>query len=154
MKPSQKELNDFVLDLVEFMGKHFASRFDKTRVAGGNEGVSIRIRRAESDSELEITTDRLDPYIAFGKTHWHYHPYMGSKEELFARIQSDLTAVFMDRLVVVGGSKGEAFMGGISFRNVSDEEAIGDYRGRTPGCTEITLKKWTRPESVHPFSDP
>jgi hypothetical protein len=154
MKPSQKELNEFILDLVEFMGKHFSTRFDKTRVAGGNEGVSIRIRRAESGSELEITTDRLDPYIDFGTTHWHYHQYMGSKEDVFARIQSDLTEVFMDRLVVVSGSKGDEFMGALSYRNVPDEEAIADYRKRTPGCTGITLKKWSQPESVLPFSEP
>jgi hypothetical protein len=152
MRPSQKELNDFILDLVEFLGKHFTSRFDKTRVAGGNEGVSIRIRRAESDSELEITTDRLDPYFDFGTVQWRYRQLLDSKEELFVRIQSDLIAVFMDRLVAVRGSAGSAAKGGRIFLDVPDAEAIDAYRGMHPDCDEIVLKKWTSPEATIPVS--
>jgi hypothetical protein len=145
MRPSQKELNEFVLDLVEFMGKHFASRFDKTRVAGGNEGVSIRIRRASSGSELEITTDRMDPFYEFGSVHWHFHPYAGSKEALFERMLSDLSAVFSDRIVAINGFQGERVLGGRAFWDTTDAEAVRLYREAHPECDKLTLKKWSEP---------
>jgi|GEM_PF-6683364 len=150
MKPSQKELNEFVLDLIEFMGKHFTDRFDKTRVAGGNEGVSVRVRRTGAASELEITTDRLDPEIDFASARWQYREYTGSKDALFERILSDLTAVFMDRLVVVSGSKAGQSPGRRVFRDVSEAEAVAQYRARHPECDMVVLKKWTEPEAVIP----
>jgi hypothetical protein len=146
MKPSQKELNDFVLDLVEFMGKHFPSRFDKTRVAGGNEGVSIRIRRAESASELEIATDRLDPVFTFGPALWRFRESLSDKDVLFERMLSDLTAVFLDRMVSVQGFRGEAAAPGMVFRGIDDEAAVRLYRGSHPGCERIAVKRWTHAE--------
>lgn len=146
MKPTQKQLNEFVLDLVEFMGKHFTDRFDKTRVAGGNEGASVRIRRTESGSELEIATDRLDPCFDFGPVHWDYRGLIGSKDALFERIQADLTAVFLDRLYIVTGFHDEAFMGGMAFQAIPEADAVRAFRATHPECTRIFLKRWTHPE--------
>ena len=150
MKPTQKELNEFVLDLVEFMGKHFTERFDKTRVAGGNEGASIRIRRTECGSELEITTDRLDPCFDYGPVHWDYRGVVASKDVLFERIQADLTAVFLDRLFIISGYRDEIFQGGMVFRDVSEPEALQAFRNAHPDCRKIMLKRWTLPEAVIP----
>lgn len=146
MKPSQKELNEFILDLVEFMGKHFTERFDKTRVAGGNEGVSIRIRWAGAASELEISTDRLDPVFAFGPVLWRFRESLADKDALFERMLSDLTAVFLDRIVCIRGFQGEAAAPGMVFRGAGDEEAAGLYRTAHPGCDRMSVKRWTFPE--------
>lgn len=148
MKPTQKELNEFVLDLVEFMGKHFTHRFDKTRVAGGNEGASIRIRRTECGSELEITTDRLDPCFDYGPVHWDYRDVAASKDVLFERIQADLTAVFLDRLFTITGFRDETFQGGMVFRDVPEPEALQAFRNAHPDCRKMMLKRWTLPEAV------
>lgn len=150
MKPTQKQLNEFVLDLVEFMGKHFNDRFDKTRVAGGNEGASIRIRRTESGSELEIATDRLDPFFEYGPVRWDYRGLIGSKDALFERIQADLTAVFLDRLFTISGSRDETFLGGMVFRDVPETEALQAFRKAHPDCRKTMLKRWTLPEAVIP----
>lgn len=148
MKPTQKELNEFVLDLVEFMGRHFAGRFDKTRVAGGNEGASVRIRRTECGSELEITTDRLDPCFDYGRVHWDFRGSADSKDELFERIHSDLMAVFLDRLFTISGFKDEKFLAGMVFRNVPEADAIQAFRRFHPDCQKAVLKTWTRPDAV------
>jgi hypothetical protein len=148
MKPTQKELNEFVLDLVEFMGKHFTDRFDKTRVAGGNEGTSIRIRRTECGSELEIATDRLDPCFDYGPVRWDYRGLAASKDALFERIQADLTAVFLDRLFTISGFRGEKFLGGMMFRDMPEAEALDAFRKIHPDCPRVILKRWTRPEEI------
>ena len=150
MKPTQKELNEFVLDLVEFMGKHFTDRFDKTRVAGGNEGASIRIRRTECGSELEIATDRLDPCFDYGPVHWDFRGLVASKDVLFERIQTDLTAVFLDRLFTISGFRDETFLGGMVFRDVPEAEALQAFRKVHPESQKAVLKRWTRPEAVIP----
>ena len=150
MKPTQKELNEFVLDLVEFMGKHFTDRFDKTRVAGGNEGASIHIRRTECGSELEISTDRLDPCFDYGPVHWDFRGLVASKDVLFERIQADLTAVFLDRLFTISGFKDETFLGGMVFRDVPEAEALQAFRKIHPESQKAVLKRWTRPEAVIP----
>jgi hypothetical protein len=154
MKPSQKELNEFVLDAVEFMGKHFPERFDKTRVAGGNEGVSIRIRKAETGSELEITTDRLDPRFEFGPVPWHFRALRDSKALLFDRILSDLAAVFLDRIAAVSGFRGAEFLGGATYRDLEDGEAVARFRAAHPECDRVVLKKWSSPESILPPTGP
>lgn len=148
MKPTQKQLNEFVLDLVEFMGKHFTGSFDKTRVAGGNEGASIRIRRTECASELEIETDRLDPVFAYGPVRWDYRGLIGSKEALFERIQADLTAVFLDRLFTISGFRDGAYLGGMVFRDVPEADALPAFRRAHPDCPDAVLKRWTRREAV------
>jgi hypothetical protein len=145
MKPTQKELNEFVLDLIEFMGKHFTDRFDKTRVAGGNEGLSIRIRKAESGSELEITTDNLDPRIDFGPAQWRYRELRDSRDALFERILGDLTAIFMDRIAVAEGFAGDRSLGGSVYRDMTDDAAASAYRAAHPGCGLVVLKRWTLP---------
>jgi hypothetical protein len=149
MKPTQKELNEFVLDLVEFMGKHFTDRFDKTRVAGGNEGTSIRLRRTQCGSELEIATDRLDPYFEYGLVRWDYRGLIGSKDALFERIQGDLTAVLLDRLFTISGFRGEMFLGGMVFRDLPEAEALQAFRKVHPDCQKAMLKKWTRPKLAY-----
>ena len=154
MKPTQRQLNEFVLDLVEFMGRHFTDRFDKTRVAGGNEGASIRIRRTESGSELEITTDRLDPYFEYGPVRWDYRGAAASKDLLFERIQADLTAVFLDRLFTLSGFRDETFLGGTVFRDVPEAEALRAFRESHPDCPKAMLKRWTRPETAVPAAAP
>jgi hypothetical protein len=148
VKPTQKELNEFVLDLVEFMGKHFSSRFDKTRVAGGNEGVSIRIRRAASASELEISTDRLDPVFDFRPVPWRFRECLASKDELFPRMLSDLVGVLTDKIMIVNGYAGEARLGGFICEEPPDAVAIKAFMEAHPRCDRMTLKKWTEPESV------
>jgi hypothetical protein len=150
MKPTQKQLNEFVLDLVEFMGKHFTDRFDKTRVAGGNEGASIRIRKTDCGSELEITTDRLDPCFDFGPVHWDYRGAAASKDVLFERMQADLTAVFLNRLYTLSGFRGEAFLGGMVFRDVPEADALREFRKVHPDCPKVVLKRWTLPEAIIP----
>ncbi|MDQ3000897.1 MAG: hypothetical protein M3Y08_06510 [Fibrobacterota bacterium] len=148
MKPNQKEINEFVLDLVEFMGKHFSAYFDKTRVAGGNEGISIRIRRAASGSNLEITTDRLDPVFDLGQIQWRFRDCLASKEELFARMLSDLVGVFTDRIMIVCGYAGEERLGGFMCREAPDGDALIRFKHAHPECDRLVLKKWTEPESV------
>lgn len=148
VKPTQKEINEFVLDLIEFMGKHFSAYFDKTRVAGGNEGVSIRIRRAVSESELEITTDRLDPIFELGGIQWRFRHSLASKEELFARMLSDLVGVFTDKITVVYGYSGEARLGGFRCRGAPDAEALNAFKDAHPDCDRLTMKVWTEPEST------
>jgi hypothetical protein len=148
MKPTQKQLDEFVLDLVEFMGKHFTDSFDKTRVAGGNEGASVRIRRTACASELEITTDRLDPYFEYGPVRWDYRGLAASKDGLFERIQADLLAVFLDRIYTVRGYRGDSFLGGMVFRDEPEVEAIPAFRRNYPDCSRILLKRWTMPETI------
>jgi hypothetical protein len=150
MKPSQKELNEFILDLVEFMGKHFSGRFDKTRVAGGNEGLSIRIRRAESGSELEISTDRLDPVFAFGPALWRFRESLADKDVLFERMLSDLTAVFLDRIAAVQGFRGPSAAPGMVFRGMEDGAVAALYRVSHPGCERIAVKRWSFFERIIP----
>lgn len=150
MRPTQKQLNEFVLDLVEFMGKHFTARFDKTRVAGGNEGASIRIRRTECGSELEITTDRLDPCFDYGPVHWDYRGVSTSQDVLFERILADLTAVFLDRLFTISGFRDEVYLGGMVFRDVPEPDALRSFRDSYPDCGRMILKRWTLPEAVIP----
>jgi hypothetical protein len=156
MKPSQKELNEFLLDLVEFLGRHFPGWFDKTRVAGGNESVSIRIRRAASGSELEIASDRLDPCIEFGMGGGgpvlrRFRQESVSRETLFAAIQGELIAVFTDRIAIMRGFKGDARLGDLLCREDSDETAIESFRRNHPGCDRVILKRWSRPERGIPL---
>ena len=148
MQASQNELNDFVLDLIELMGKHFTARFDKTRVAGGNLGVSIRIRRVESGSELEIATDNLDPCIDFGAAQLRYRELRGDKDALFDRILADLTGIFLDRIVAVEGFAGETSLGGLLFRGLADEAAREEYLLTIPAAQRLILKRWTLPAAV------
>jgi hypothetical protein len=148
VKPTQKELNEFVLDLVEFMGKHFTSCFDKTRVAGGNEGVSILIKKAASASELEITTDRLDPVFGFGPVQWRFRECLATKDELFSRMLSDLVGVFTGKIMIVNGYAGEARLGGFPCKQPPDADAIRAFMEAHPRCDRMTLKKWTEPESL------
>jgi hypothetical protein len=156
MKPTQKELNEFLLDFVELLGKHFPAWSDKTRVAGGNEGVSIRIRRAASGSELEIVTDRLDPCIEFEMTGGaqalrRFRKESGSRETLFAAIQGELMGLFSDRIAVLRGFKGDARLGDLYCREDSDESAIDAFRREHPGCDRVILKRWSRPERDFPL---
>jgi hypothetical protein len=159
MKATQKELNEFLLDLAELLGKHFPGWSDKTRVAGGNEGVSIRFRRADAGSELEITSDRLDPFIEYraGKGDpilIRFRRESASRETLFAAIQSALFSVLADRSAAVRGFKGGEYLGGALYEEDSDERAIESFRGGRPDCDQVTVKRWSKPERDCPPQAP
>src|SRR5260221_564000 len=49
------------------MGKHFTACFDKTKVVGGNEGISLLIKNGKSDSVLEIGSIGVTQLFRTGK---------------------------------------------------------------------------------------
>jgi hypothetical protein len=151
LKPTQKELDDFVLDLAELLGKHFSGYFDKTKIAGGNQGISLFFRLAASGSELEIATDGGWPLFRIGAASWKPHALthegMG-KQRIFSAILSDLMAVLENRLYPVYGYRGGKQVGGIGYLGITEAEAAADFRARYPGCERITVKKWTETERV------
>ncbi|MEO7427016.1 MAG: hypothetical protein ABI036_17645 [Fibrobacteria bacterium] len=149
MKPTQKELDDFVLDLAELLGKHFSGYFDKTKIAGGNQGISLFFRLAASGSELEIATDGCQAAFRIGAAGWRPSVLAAEgmgKQRIFSAIISDLMAVLENRLYPVYGYRGGKQVGGIVYSGIAEAEAAADFRARFPGCERITVKKWTETE--------
>ncbi|MDB6035961.1 MAG: hypothetical protein JWM16_6299 [Verrucomicrobiales bacterium] len=141
--PSQKEINEFVLDLIEFMGKHFTAFFDKTKVVGGNEGLSLLIKNGKSDSELEIATDGARVVFRMAEASRPYD--RAEKEKLFAAVLTDLVAVFGNRLFPVSGYLEGRFIGALFCRDKTEAEARADFGLRHPGCDRVVVKKWSIP---------
>lgn len=147
---TQKELDEFMLDLIELLGKHFQGWFDRTRVAGGNDGMGIRFTRAATASELELSTDGRDPRFGFAGAAWSLGG--GSdREGLFTRVQGELSAIFQGRLAVVTGYREGVPAGSLVLRDRDDAQAEAAFRERYPDCDRLTLKRWNRPEAILPL---
>lgn len=143
--PGQKQINEFVLDLIEFLGKHFTACFDKTKVAGGNEGLSLLIRKTSSGSELEIATDGAKVVFRMGDAERAYD--RAEAEALFATVLSDLVSIFCGRLFPVSGYREGKFIGGVFYRDKTEAEAKADFRIRHPDCDRIEGKRWGAAEA-------
>ena len=141
--PGQKEINEFVLDLIEFLGKHFTACFDKTKVVGGNEGLSLLIRNGRTGSELEIATDGARVAIRIGEASLPYE--RDEKEKLFAAVLADLVGVFTDRLFPATGYLEDRLVGALFLRDKTEAEARAEFQIRYPECDRVVVKKWNVP---------
>ncbi|MDB5049619.1 MAG: hypothetical protein JWO30_2690 [Fibrobacteres bacterium] len=146
MRPKQKELNEFLLDFIEFLGKHFTSCFDKTKIAGGNEGLSVTIRNGKSDSGLEIDTDRARVTFRIAGVPRNFDKD-ADKNSLFSQVMADLVCIFENRLYPVIGYKEDKFLAGAFYRDVAEEEALADFKTLHPECDKVVVKKWTEKET-------
>ncbi len=149
MKPNQKELNEFLLDLVELLGKHFPGCFDRTKVVGGNGGLSLILRRGGGgyDSELEISTDRCRAAYRIGEV-THDPGCHGDRQGMFSAVMGDLIAIFSDRLFAVSGYASGKFLAGAFYRDRDSAEAVADFASGHPECDRIVVKKWGAPEAA------
>ncbi|MDB5102414.1 MAG: hypothetical protein JWP91_103 [Fibrobacteres bacterium] len=149
MKPNQKELDEFMLDLIEFLGKHFSAYFDKTKVGGGHQGLSISILNLKHGSELEVTTDGARVRLRSGSAERRLPPGL-DKESLFSAAIADLLAIFENRMCLVSGRSGDGQGSGRGafYLDLDDAEALRRFHRDHPDCSDAALKKWTAPGSI------
>lgn len=92
MKPNQKRLDEFLLDLIEFIGKHYPTAFSKTKMMDSTHGIVILIKNEKFGSDLEISTERCEITFQFGSNRWRIENYK-STDELFSKTISDLLSI-------------------------------------------------------------
>lgn len=94
-RPNQRQLNEFLVDLVEFVQKHFQVPVTRTKILEENGCASVMMRHEPSGSELEIST--LGGKVAFrvGDTRWTLAAE--SPVDLYGAMIRDLLDVFAGR---------------------------------------------------------
>src|SRR3954470_12192362 len=98
MKPNPKQIDEFVLDLIEFLGKHFSSAFNKTKLGGGNDGVSVTIKNEAFGSELQISVVRTGIRLQLGGAEWGLEGFQDTSA-LFTNTINDVLAVLENKIV-------------------------------------------------------
>src|SRR4051812_42045077 len=115
MKPNLKQLDEFVLDLIEFLGKHFSSAFNKTKLGGGNEGVSVTVKNEAFGSELRIDVVRTGIRMQLGSAEWGLEGFQETSA-LFTDTINDVLAVLGNKIVLIAGYQGEKPTGCLHYR--------------------------------------
>lgn len=102
----QRKLNEFLVDLVEFVQKHFRPPVTRTKVLEENGCAGILMKHEPSGCEIEIGT--LGGKVTFksGSKAWIVEAAKGpsAQAELFAGTIRELLAVFAGQRVGPWGS--------------------------------------------------
>jgi hypothetical protein len=106
MRPNQRKLNEFLVDLIEFVQKHFHPPVTRTKVLEENGCAGVLMRHEPSGSEVEVTTMGGKVEIRRGADRW---VVQGADEaELYANLIAELLDVFAGRK---GGAWGASPLG-------------------------------------------
>lgn len=98
MRPTQRQLNEFLVDLVEFVQKHVKPPVTRTRILDEDGCAGAVLKHEPSGSVIEITT--MGGKVAFrsGETAWTVDAGEGAID-LYGRVVQDLLDVFAGRRV-------------------------------------------------------
>jgi hypothetical protein len=97
-------LNEFLVDLVEFLQKHFAVPVDRTRIDDEGERIHIVLRHTPSDSRLEIEATPAGASFRFGGAAWTVDAGEGGeagRSALRAAVLRETLALLLGRTVVL-----------------------------------------------------
>lgn len=94
-QPRQRQLNEFLVDLIEFVQKHFQVPVTRTKILEENGCAAAILKHEPSGSEVEIST--LGGCVTFraGTARWTVEG--GTPAELYGRMIQDLLDVFAGR---------------------------------------------------------
>jgi hypothetical protein len=95
MRPNQRKLNEFLVDLIEFVQKHFQPPVTRTKVLEENGCAGVLMRHEPSGSEVEVTTLHGKVEIRRGDGKWAVPGEDAA--ELYANLIGELLAVFAGR---------------------------------------------------------
>lgn len=97
MSSAQRKLNEFLIDLVEFVQKHFHPPVTRTKILEENGCAGVLMRHEPSGSEIEVTT--AGGVVAFRSGEKRWTVAGAEAPELYAKVIEELLAVFAGRRV-------------------------------------------------------
>lgn len=105
MRPTQRQLNEFLVDLVEFVQKHVQPPVTRTRILDEGGCAGAILKHEPSGSVIEITTSGGRVAFRSGESQWIVDPGEG-RADLYGRVFQDLLDVFAGRRVGPWGNPG------------------------------------------------
>lgn len=97
MSSSQRNLNEFLVDLVEFVQKHFRPPVTRTKILEENGCAGVLMRHEPSGSEIEVTTTGGEVVFSSGGKRWTVDG--ADAPELYGKVIEELLAVFAGRRI-------------------------------------------------------
>lgn len=102
VRPGQRHLNEFLVDLVEFVQKHFRPPVTRTKILEENGCAGVVMRHEPSGSAIEVTTEGGAVTFRSGEKRW---TVTGDAPELYGKVIEELLAVFAGRRIGPWGGK-------------------------------------------------
>jgi len=94
---SQRNLNEFLVDLVEFVQKHFKPPVTRTKILEENGCAGVLMRHETSGSQIEVTTNGGEVAFQSGRKRWTVAG--ASAPEIYGKVIEELLAVFAGRRI-------------------------------------------------------
>lgn len=95
MQPKQRQLNEFLVDLVEFVQKHFQVPVTRTKILEENGCAGVVMKHEPSGSEVEIATPGGKVVFRVGELRWTVEGK--GPAELYGKVIQELLEVFAGR---------------------------------------------------------
>ena len=97
MRATQRHLNEFLVDLVEFVQKHFRPPVTRTKILEENGCAGVVMRHEPSGCEIEVTTTGGEVAFRSGGERWT----VGGVDTpaLYGKVIGELLAVFAGRRI-------------------------------------------------------
>lgn len=151
MQADQRKRNEFLIDLAEFVEKHFQINKNRTRIREEDGAASVRILNEAVGSELEISASGPGIVFRFAGAEWPIEGHADTND-LFVRTIRDLVDVLSDRRTVLRGFKGGSLIACRVADASAEGEAILAFMDAHGGCDSLTRKRWNLVECPHPLS--
>lgn len=150
MQADQRKRNEFLIDLAEFVEKHFQINKNRTRIREDDGAASVRILNEAVGSELEMAAAGPGIVFRFAGAEWPIEGHADTND-LFVRTIRDLVDVLSDRKTVLRGSRQGSLIACRVAETSAESEAIQDFLDAHAGCDNLTRKRWNAFETGYPL---
>lgn len=152
MQADQRKRNEFLIDLAEFVEKHFQINKNRTRIREDDGVASVRILNEATGSELEITAAGPGIVFRFAGAQWPIEGHADTND-LFVRTIRDLVDVLSDRKTVLRGFKQGSLIACMVAETSAESEAVPTFLDAHGGFDALTCKRWNLFESDYPLNN-
>lgn len=148
----QERLNQFLLDLADFLGKYYTGS-NLTGVSQETDEGAVRVKlTGPADSVLDLWAYDAEITIEFGETHWHVDDYSDPccYESIYESVIDAVLDVLNGRLCTYScWAAGRPCMGG-TCSGTTWEEVVANSPGMLlHGTDEARFKTWGQPTETH-----
>lgn len=150
MQADQRKRNEFLIDLAEFVEKHFQINKNRTRIREDDGAASVRILNEAVGSEVEVAASGPGIVFRFGGAAWTIEGHADTND-LFVRTLRDLIDVLSDRKTVLRGFARGSLIACQVVESWAESTAILAIRHAHADCDSLTCKRWNLVESVYPL---